>query len=384
MCLSAGAGVTATNLAEEQRALVHAHQARDEALRRGSMLDQEAASAQNAERAALARSAAVAARVQAAEADVEAGVRRIDVIEALRRRQRMRLAEAQQPAVQLIAALQLMGKRPPALALVAPGSLNDIMHLRAVLGAVTPIITARTANLRIEVQRGLLLRQQADQALAVLKSSRVQLSAQQNALIADAATAHVRAASLNDNALLEQDRAIAMGEKAHDIKSLMTTITTEADISDALATLPGPLQRPARISHLASVVPVTMAANPPQALHYRLPVIGSIVTGMGEETTLGVRARGLTIATEPNAVVVAPGDGHIVFAGPYRGFGQIIIINHGQGLTTLMTNLSRLTTHVGATVIGGSPLGFAGTEQPTIMIELRRDGVPIDITPLLS
>jgi len=384
LCLTAAAGIAATNLAEEQRALARAHHARDLALQRGVLLDQEAATAHDAEQAALARTAAIAARVQAAEADVDAGVTRIEVIEALRRRQRVRLAVAQKPAFQLIAALQLIGKRPPALALVAPGSLSDIVHLRSVLAAMTPIITARTASLRAEVQRGIVLREQANQALSALKASHTQLVAQQNMLAADAAAAHARSASLADQMLLEQDRVIAMGEKARDIKSLMATISAEADISDALAELPGPVQRPSDVAKLASTLPMTPPINPSPSIRYRLPVVGSIVSGMGEETTPGVRTRGLTLATAPNTLVVAPSDGRIIFAGPYRGFGQIIIINHGQGLTTLITNLSRLSTRVGAAVIGGSPIGYAGNDQPTIMIELRRAGVPIGITPLLS
>lgn len=384
LCLTAVAAIAATNLAEEQRAFVRAHAARDQALRRGMLLDQEAATAHDAEQAALARTAAIAARVQAAEADVDAGITRIGVIEALRRRQRVRLAAAQMPAFQLIAALQLIGKRPPALALVAPGSLSDVVHLRSVLAAMTPMITARTASLRAEVQRGIVLRGQADQALAALKDSRTQLVARQNMLAADAAAAHARAVSLADQMLFEQDRVIAMGERARDIKSLMATISAEADISDALAALPGPVQRPSDVAKLASTLPAAAPVNPLPSIKYRLPVVGSIVTGMGEETTPGVRARGLTLATAPNTLVVSPSSGRIIFAGPYRGFGQIIIINHGQGLTTLITNLSRLSTHIGAVVIGGSPIGYAGSDQPTIMIELRRAGVPIDITPLLS
>jgi septal ring factor EnvC (AmiA/AmiB activator) len=384
LCCAAGAGVAATNLAEQQRALVRAHQARDEALRRSALFDQQTETALDSEHAALARTAALAARVQAAEADVDAGARRIDLIEALRRRQRVRLADAQRPAFQVIAALQLIGRRPPVLALVAPGSLSDIVHVRAVLGAVAPVIAARTAGLRAEIHRGLVLRAEADQALAALKDSRAQLVIKRNALVADAAAAHARATALANHALFEQDRAIAMGEKARDIKSFMATVTEEAEISDSLAELPGPSLRPANLAQLDAGAPPPTPANSAPALRYRLPVIGSIVTGMGEETTPGVRARGLSIATTPNALVVAPSNGRILYAGPYRGFGQIIIINHGQGLTTLITNLNRLSTSVGATVIGGSPLGYAGADQPVIMVELRRGGVPIDITPLLS
>jgi len=384
LLLVTGGAIAATNLVEEQRALVRARQARDSALVRGKLLDQQAASARDDETAALARTAAIAARVQAAEEDVAAAHTRIDVIETLRRRQRARLADKQQPAVKLIAALELIGRRPAGLAMVQPGSLRDFLHLRAVLAAMTPVIAARTTDLRAEVQRGRVLRQQADVALSALTDSRERLLAQRAALAKDAEAVRVRADALASSALHEQDRAVAMSEKARDIRSLMTAIEAESEISESLATLPGPLLRPANVAHFEGTLPSISAPLKPPALSYRLPVVGDIVSGLGEETTPGVHARGLTISTQPNAVVVAPSDGRIAFAGPYRGFGQIIIIDHGHGLTSLITNLARLTTHVGASVISGSPLGYAEGEQPTVTVELRRAGTPIDITPLIS
>ncbi|EQB33016.1 murein hydrolase activator EnvC family protein, partial [Sphingobium ummariense] len=115
---------------------------------------------------------------------------------------------------------------------------------------------------------------------------------------------------------------------------------------------------------------------------YRLPVVGQLVTGMGEVNESGVRSRGLSIATQSGAQAVAPTAGRIAFAGPYRGYGQILIIDHGQGWTTLITGLHRLTAQVGESVRQGDPVGIAGTGRPTITVELRRNGRPVDIVPL--
>lgn len=384
LALVASVAVSATNLAEEQRALVSAKAARQAALQRSDALDHQATAEQTLEDRARARTAAIAARIQAAEADVSAANMRINVIETLRRRQRARLAEKQQPAIKLIAALQLMGRHPPALAFVQPGSMRDIVHIRAVFGAMLPAIQARTADLRAEVARGVQLRAQADVALGALKASRAQLIAQQNALAADAAAAAVRRNALASNAAVEQDRAVAMGEKARDITALMSAIRDDASVRDDLAALPGPMLRPAQLAHLTTALP--LPTPPPvraPALNYRLPVVGEVMTGLGEETTPGVRSRGLTISTLPNALVVAPSAGRVVYAGTYRGFGQIIIIDHGHGLTTLITSLARLDVHVGDTVIQGSPVGHAGQDQPTITVELRRGSEAVDITPLV-
>jgi septal ring factor EnvC (AmiA/AmiB activator) len=75
---------------------------------------------------------------------------------------------------------------------------------------------------------------------------------------------------------------------------------------------------------------------------------------------------------------VAPGAGRIVFAGPYAGYGQIAIIDHGGGWTSLITGLAQLGVRVGDQVLAGSPLGTAGMGRPVVSMELRRDGQPVN------
>lgn len=196
LSLMTGAAIATNNLVEAQQALAQAHAARQAALARSAELDHEADIAHDAETAALTRSAAIAARVQAAEAEVEAGQSRIDVIETLRRRQRLRLADAQRPAFRLIAVLELLAKRPAVLSLIAPNSLRDFIHLRAVLSRVLPEIRARTAGLRAEVRAGAVLRAEADDALTLLNASRAQRVDQQQRLAADARAEQARTAAL--------------------------------------------------------------------------------------------------------------------------------------------------------------------------------------------
>ena len=301
----------------------------------------------------------------------------------MRAAQRAALAVKQGPTIRLVAALQTLSRRPPALALVQPGSISDMVHVRAMLSAILPVVRSRTADLRADVQRGKDLRVAADGALANLKSSQAALVAQRNQLAALAAERRNAADKLTGNAMAEQDRAIALGEEARDIVDLMGKIDSDAALRAQLASLPGPVMRPARPgnSHaLPAEAEIAEAAQAP----YRLPVVGQVVTGLGEVSDTGVRARGLTIATRPSAQVVAPTGGRVAFAGPYRGFGNIIIIDHGRGWTTLITSLAALDVKVGDPVGQGSPIGRAGPERPTITVELRRSGQPVDIARLVG
>ncbi|WP_176592137.1 peptidoglycan DD-metalloendopeptidase family protein [Sphingobium sp. EM0848] len=374
-------GTAGTSLSEEQSALRTARRQSEEARERSERLEQQAAAARDEAEQARRRAAAMAARIQQAEADIQAAQARIAIIARLQRAQAARLAARQEPVVRLTAALQMMAQRPLALALVQPGSLSDAIHMRAVLGQVLPVIRERTAGLRAELDRSRALRATAEQAANSLTQSQTDLKQRQTALQTLEAQKRLAAQDYRANADLESDRALALGERARDIVDLMDKLEEAGDLRDRLAALSGPILRPARPDQARAPVP-EQARGPSAAPPYRLPVVGQLVTGMGEVSESGIRSRGLTIATRPNALAVAPTGGRIVFAGPYRGYGQIVIIDHGGGWTTLITGLLRLRTAVGDSVRQGDPIGNSGPGRSSITVELRRNGRPVDIVPL--
>ena len=374
-------GTAGTSLGEEQAALKTARRQSEAARERSERLEQQAASARDQADQARRRAAAMAARIQQAEADIQAAQARIAIIARLQRAQAARLAIRQEPVVRLTAALQMMAQRPLALALVQPGSISDAIHMRAVLGQILPVIRERTAGLRAELDRSRALRATAQQAADSLTQSQSDLQQRRDALQRLEAQKRIAAQDYRANAGLESDRALALGERARDIVDLRDRLEEAGDLRDRLAALSGPILRPARPDQARAPAP-ERARGPSAPPPYRLPVVGQLVTGMGEVSESGVRSRGLTIVTPPGALAVAPTGGRIVFAGPYRGYAQILIMDHGGGWTTLITGLLRLNVAVGDMVRQGDPLGNAGPGRPTITIELRRNGRPVDIVPL--
>jgi len=373
-------------VAEQQRALLTARRDAVLAERRATALERRARLATRAADHAEAEQAAAAAAIQLSEARIAAAEARIAIVDRLRARQRARLAERQGPIVRLMAALQTMTRRPAALALVQPGSVDAMMHVRALLGSTLPLIQARTAGLRAEVARADDLRLQAGQAIAELRREQQQLEIGRQALARLEADQRRRSQGLVDDAMAEQDRMIAMSEKARDIGQLINELGDQADVRARLASLPGPRLRPPTPASAppppapSEMLFAEVSAPPP----YRLPVLGRVVTGMGELSQAGVRARGITLATVPRAQVVAPAAGRVAFAGPFRGYAGIIIIDHDRGWTSLVTGLSQLTVRVGQDVIQGSPIGVADRRTPRVTIELRRNGTPVDIAPIVG
>ena len=87
---------------------------------------------------------------------------------------------------------------------------------------------------------------------------------------------------------------------------------------------------------------------------------------------------GIALVSRPGAQVVAPASGRVAFAGPYRGYGQIVIIEHAGGWTSLVTGIAQLDARVGQQLLAGSPLGVAGQGKPVLGLELRRNGEPLN------
>ncbi|WP_414899779.1 murein hydrolase activator EnvC family protein [Sphingomonas flavalba] len=374
----------AQTIAEERRDLARALDDARRATARSQALEQQAKAALDDAAAARSREAAVAARIQAAEADIHAAEARVAIVERMRRAQRARLAARQQPIAQLTAALQAMARRPTAMAVVQPGSVADMVHVRAMLATLMPVIHERTAALRAEVAEGERLRRLAGQALAGVRAGQQRL-VDERAELARLAVAHRRRSqTLRNEATLEADRAIALGEQAHDITDLMADLNRQARTRDTLAALPGPLPRPAQPG-AATALPIPAESPLPAGRpRYRLPVNGTVVAGLGEISRAGVRSRGLTIAARAGAQVVAPAAGRIVFAGAYRGYDRIVIVDHGGGWTSLLTGLDGIAVAIGDTVVQGSPLGRTGPRHPQVTVELRHDATPIDITRLVG
>jgi len=374
--------------ARERQQLLTAKAQSAAALQRSAVLEAQASAARDEADRLKKRSAALAARIQSAEADIDAAEARVALVSRRLADQQTRLAEQQQPLLALTASLQQLSRRPPVSVLAQPGSLRDMVHARAVLDAVMPVIQERTAGVRQELARLRTTQQQQRVALQALSASKAQLAERRDALTRLENEGRLRSRDLMSSAQLEADRALGLGEKARDIVDLMDALEADAAVRGELADLSGPLPRPADPARAApQAAPVAPAASRDADLGagaYRLPVVGRIVAGLGEVNDSGVRSRGITVATQPGGQVVAPAAGRVSFAGDYRGYGKIVIIDHGGGWTSLITGMIALSVSVGDTLDAGAPVGRAGSDDSRITVELRRAGRPVDLVAMLG
>lgn len=366
------------DISEARRSLGRAQADGRAARERARRLEAEAARVTEAAEKTARESAAVAARIQETEAEIAGHEAKMRLIAQARRELGARLAERQQPLVRLTAALQRLSRRPPVLALLRPGSVRDTMYMRALLATMLPEVDRRTASLRVEIARGRELERRARLAAGQLRASESELRTRRQSLLALESRQRLLSRQATGTADREAERALALAERARDLGALVDDLGRAGALREELARLPGPIMRPARPE--AALVAET---EPPKAAPsglptYMLPVAGRLVTGFGDSSDGGPRSRGLSLATRPGAQAVAPAPGRVVFAGPYRGYGRIVIIEHPGGWTTLVTGLAQLDAEVGDQLVAGSPIGVAGARSPVVTVELRRDGEPVN------
>lgn len=331
-----------------------------------------------------AQIALLTATVRKSEADLEESEARLKLINRLQEQQSAELASRQTPMLKLNSALTSFARRPAILTLVQPGQADDMVHIRALMSSISPEIEKRTQSIRADLSKSRALRKQERSAANSLRDSRAQLLYDREELAKMENQERQNANSYRYDALLEEEREIGLGEKERDITKLIDDIGDDASTGKRLAGLDGPLLRPTSpgkgVVSKNNPVDLSHSENKgQQQKYYQLPVQGKIVTGFGEISDSGIKARGISLAPESGANIATPAAGKVVYAAPYRSFGLITIIDHGGGWFTLITGMSKLHKTKGEKVNQGDSIGEAPLENPLITVELRRQGKPVDI-----
>jgi septal ring factor EnvC (AmiA/AmiB activator) len=170
----------------------------------------------------------------------------------------------------------------------------------------------------------------------------------------------------------EQERADKIAAEANDLRDLVARIEAERAAQERREA------EERRKSHLAAAP----SPRPPRfAGGAGLPIAGQIKTRFGQNDGLGTTARGITIIARPGATVTAPAAGKVRFAGQFRGYREILILEHSDGYLSLIAGMSRINVAVGAPVGAGEPVGTMDERpdgRPELYFELRRNSQPVD------
>lgn len=301
--------------------------------------------------------------------------------------------------IQLLAALERIAVQPPEALIAMPETPSDTIRSALLIRAAVPAIEDRSRTLQAELDELAELRadiatrrRQLASALESLRHERERLDrmAEQKSKVA-AATEEQKTALAKRNARLASE--------AKDIRELLEKLESVRPKTPPPKPAPPTEKtdrgeshpRPAPSSSSPSPAPeAQVALRPPvesSAGRAMLPVRGQIIRTFGQEGPAGGLEKGITIETRPEAQVVAPFDGQVAFAGPFRGYGQILIIEQTDGYHTILVGLSRIDGVVGQSVVAGEPVGLMGNPEsgrPALYVELRRNGRPVNPVSVLT
>ncbi|HYI42903.1 MAG TPA: peptidoglycan DD-metalloendopeptidase family protein [Sphingomicrobium sp.] len=323
-------------------------------------LDQQAAAAQDEVSRLQAEQAAAAEAIAGAEARISAAEARVRIAAAQLADRRRRLQQEQAPAASLLAGLALMAQRPPLVALADSGSTEEFVRVRLLLDSTLPAIRARSVALSSDVARGQALQQAALAARQQLIRSRDELLSSKRRFAALEQQAAELAARSGTQALGAGDVALASGEEAEQLAREAASAASGARLAREMASLGPAPRRPFK--------PEGGPSKPP--FQYQLPAAARVTEGLGALSDSGVRSRGLTLATPRGTPLLVPASGIVRFAGPFRRYDGIVIIDHGNGWMSLILNVAT-TLRRGQKVAIGDPLGRA---LGPAGVELTRNG----------
>ncbi len=380
-------------------------------------LNEEIASLE-ADRAAINRSLIdTSTRSRALEERIDRNAKRLEELREEEAGVRASLRERRGLLIEVIAALQRMGHKPPPALLVSPEDALASVRSAILLGAVVPEVRAETEILVTELNELVRIRTDIDanreklmadlgelaeeeERLGLLLDQKKQLS---NAARAELAEQTARAAELAGKAgslagLIEQleSEIAAVREAAEAAKRAEEERRQQEEMRIAEARE----EKTPDFSDAARIAPAMAFINAKGLLPK--PVAGVELASFDQKTSDGEISQGLSIATRAGSRVVSPSDGWVMYAGPFRSYGQLLIINAGEGYHVVLSGMNEINVELGQFVLAGEPVGIMGqrlfasnsvtdgdsnvnvdlgSQRPVLYVEFRKDGNSIDPSP---
>jgi murein hydrolase activator len=342
----------------------------------------------------------IAAQVREVETSIGDAEARLRPLDSREQQIRGSLDSRRSEIVEVLAALQRAGRRTPPALLVRPEDALQSLRTAMLLGSVVPELRARAQKLTADLTELVTVRKTIAAERDRLAADRDKLTDDQTRLAALIDERQRQESSIEKDMEAEGARAITLsrqvdslqgliGKMEQDLKSAAKAAAT-ASLQGAPATLNGrpdlrALKDPARLSP-------AIAFASAKGL-FAMPVNGVKIRDFGGSDGAGGVEKGISLATRPGAQVTTPCDGWVVYAGPFRSYGQLLILNAGGGYHVLIAGMERISVNIGQFVLTGEPVATMGTSsqvasilatnasQPVLYVEFRKDGTPIDSGP---
>jgi murein hydrolase activator len=339
---------------------------------------QEIAAAIDAQDRVAEQLSTIAQSIQSQEALVAASEADLQKLATERAGLLAELGEKQDSLSQLLAALQRLEQNPPPALVVEPDDILSALRGAMLLGTMVPEIRTEAEALALKLdQLGQLeaaigaRRQEMAQEIQRLEAQRTelgQLVTQKKGLVSQS----------SEELEAERKRTKKLAERAKSLKQLLASLAEERkrqEAEEAERQAAEELER--KRQEELQRAPKLAFAEARGKLPF--PAQGQIVRRFGEPDGLGRETQGLMIATRAGAQVTTPADGKVEFAGPFRSYGEVVILNPGGGYRVLLAGMDKVTADVGEFLRAGEPVGAMGSGPASVTLfgEVVQDGRPV-------
>lgn len=287
-----------------------------------------------------------------------------------------RLGARETQIIHLMSALQKMAVYPPQAVFFAPQNPVDNLRSSLILQSTQEPLQATADKLKQELNKLATLQAAIKAQASEIKLVALRLETERGKMEKLMQQKSILQSHFEFESIDAKKKADALGKQAKSLEDLLSKLENERQkkmkkMADAAAK-----QKPI----LAVPTPSAVNGAFEKSLgSLPLPARGRIIQKYGDTTLGGGSAKGLTMETRPNAQIIAPFDGTVLFAGEFKGYGNLIIIEHSDGYHSLLSGLTRIDCAVGQNVLTGEPVGIMSNSATNkLYMEFRQNGQPVN------
>ncbi len=335
------------------------------------------------------RLVATASRVNAREAQIGATEKRLVNLQKREVDVKQRLTQRRGMLAELIAGLQRLEQNPPPALAVKPADALEALRSAMLLGIIVPELRVEANALVQDLSSLKSLRLTILREKRYLSQNLTNLEAEQKEVKSLLAAKNSASRITEEEIKSERERISKLVEKANSLKDLIAQIDRDKKAKEKTQT-----QKQKVVARATALVKPTVRFSKAHGL-LAFPAQGTRIREFGASDGYGSPAKGDSIATRGNAQVTAPCDGWIVYAGPFRSYGELLIINAGEGYHVLLAGMKDVNVVTEQFVRAGEPIGnmgkqavnsaavggIEGDDRPVLYVEFRRKDRSINPGP---
>ena len=382
-----GSKTVSVSAAEVAKAEAEAQKAKQEKQR----LEQQAQKIKNELNSVNQKMIAAAKKIQNGEDEVRQKQEELEKLQKHLNESEIKFNSEHSMLVDTLAALQSLALRPSEAILAQPLSPVEVMRSSILLRSSVHSLRERAEIIRQSIEDISNQKEEIAKRLADLESENKQLAEQQAEMKKMSQQKSQMYSQISTQSKEAQQKAAKLASQAGSLRDLLDKLEKQKALQQRQMAEKQRLARERAADQvradkgIAPTVPAGSVNFAKAKGKLSRPARGPILTKFHQEMSKGVVSNGIDIKTASKAQVIAPYDGTVIFAGPFKNFANLLIIDHGDGYTSLLSGLEETDAKVGQTLLAGEPVGtMPSGDNAKLHMEIRQNNRPLNPTEWMT